>query len=176
MLRIIKSVISSPLRKVLTGTIIVTSTSGGTFAPAKQDFAWLDVRREFESKNGESDAAFELEAVMSLYDSGQLELPTAIRLSYLEVTAPLVSSVDQFWTDYLTTQDTSVSIETLIALRDEVIGNANLDNEDILRDWLWKAQGANDYDCVAHQGSNRNCGVGKGLDGNNGTPGEGLGG
>ena len=29
-------------------------------------------------------------------------------------------------------------------------------------------------DCVAHGGSNNNCGVGQGLDGNNGTPNEGL--
>jgi hypothetical protein len=166
---------TSPLRKVLAGSIIITSTGGaGVVAPVPHGNNWSDIRREFENNGTAADVAAELGDILGLYQNAQIDLEMAIRLSYLEVAVEQRAALDSFWTDYLTSEDTSVTFETLIALRDEALGGDGMGQEDILQDWLWKAQGANDYDCVARQGPRKNCGKGNGLDGNNGTPNEGV--
>ena len=176
MKRILKFIITSPLRKILTGTMIVTSTSGGSFVvPTQKTNTWTDIRREFEGENTNAAIAAELDHILSLFQNDQIDLEMAIRLSYLDSSLDSRNALDRFWTDYLTSQETgAVTFETLIALRDEALGNADMSEDDILRDWLWKTLGANDYDCVARQGTNKNCGQGNGLDGNNGTPNEGI--
>jgi len=165
---------AGPLRKVLAGSIILTSTSVGAFmAPAPQVNNWIDVRSEFENDSAMLDVTAELNDVLELYHNSQIDLKMAIRLSYIGVASGRLGALDRFWTDLLTSQDTSVSFETLIALRDEAVGS-RVSEEDIMRDWLWKASGGRDYDCVAGGGSS-NCGTGEGLGGGNGTDNEGGG-
>lgn len=175
MKKFLKLAMTSPLRKLLTGSMIITSTSAGTFvAPSAQNSpVWSDVRRELEINRASAELVEELEAVLRLYQAEQIDLQAAIRLSYIQAGADQRDDLDELWAEYLAARNTGVSIEAFLALRGEAIGRFDMNVEQGLQGWLWKAGNHDDdYDCVASGGTG-NCGVGEGLDGGNGTGNEG---
>lgn len=173
MKKFLKLAMTGPIRKLVAGSMIISSTSAGTFTTPSQDrYVWSEIRRELESNS----AAIEfqdLKEVLDLYQTEQIDLETAIRLSYGRTDNR--DALDEFWTDFLASADGGISFERFIALRSDTLSDTlTLTDEELLGSWLWKAQGANDYDCVASGGSG-NCGNGGGLGGGNGTGNEGNG-
>lgn len=173
MKKFLKLAMTGPIRKLVAGTMIITSTSAGTFtAPSQGRDVWSEISRELVSNSAAAESQ-DLKEVLDLYQTEQIDLEMAIRLSYGRTDNR--DALDEFWTDFLASANGEISLERFVALRSEtLIATFTLTDEELLGSWLWKAQGANDYDCVASSGDG-NCGSGVGLGGGNGTGNEGNG-
>lgn len=176
MKKFLKLAMTGPLKRLLTGSMIVTSTSAGTFVTPPNDahMVWHNIRREMEQDRAPAHVAEDMRDLFALYRAEQIDLPMMVRLSYLQTVPSDRARMDEFWAEYLASRGAEIGFETFLALRAEAIGSSDLGSEDMLGNWLWKASANDNYDCVAGGGSG-NCGVGGGLGGGNGTGNEGGG-
>lgn len=144
MVRCFKFLRSVSGRALWVGSFVLSSTglaqAFGIAPPQTDTSGWMAVRNEFEMSPSDFAMSQPVTRVIERLKEGA-DYTEILWLSYSAATPTDLPGLDEFWARYMSTRRDTTGFMTLMRVRAQMFGAADMDRQAYLENWLYRATG-----------------------------------